>query len=127
MLYVCGVIQMKDGFAKRLRELRKQKKLSQAELAKIVGVHHTHIGRYERGVSARPAADTLKKLADILGVTTDYLIEGATEEVAKAKIEDRELLRQFQEVEELPEEDKYVIKKLLDAFLTKKKIQALAI
>ncbi|EJE9589755.1 transcriptional regulator, partial [Salmonella enterica] len=36
------------------------------------------------------------------------------------------LLRQFQEVEQLPDDDKEVIKKLLDAFLTKKHIQALA-
>jgi hypothetical protein len=32
----------------------------------------------------------------------------------------------FKEVESLPEEDKVVVKKLLDAFLTKKQIQALA-
>jgi len=33
-------------------------------------------------------------------------------------------LRQFQEVEHLPEEDKAVVKKLLDAFLTKKQLQS---
>jgi len=41
-------------------------------------------------------------------------------------LEDRELLRQFQEVETLPDDDKAVVKKLLDAFLTKKQIQKLA-
>ncbi|MFP1814156.1 hypothetical protein ACLEC6_17620 [Lonsdalea quercina] len=59
-------------------------------------------------------------------MTGDYLLEGATDEAAKARFEDRELLRQFQEVEQLPDEDKEVIKKLLDAFLTKKQLQALA-
>ncbi|EOU7475454.1 TPA: hypothetical protein K8315_004569 [Escherichia coli] len=68
----------------------------------------------------------LKRLADALDVTGDYLLEGAATEAAKARFEDRELLRQFQEVEQLPDEDKEVIKKLLDAFLTKKHIQALA-
>jgi transcriptional regulator with XRE-family HTH domain len=114
-----------DGFSERLRELRKHKNLSQTELGKLVGVHYTHIGRYERGIS-RPAADTLKRLADALGVSADYLIEGAVEEAAKARFEDRELLRQFQEIEKLPEEDKLVVKKLLDAFLTKKQLQELA-
>jgi transcriptional regulator with XRE-family HTH domain len=52
-----------DGFPRRLRELRKQKNLSQTELGKLVNLHYTHIGRYERGIS-RPAADTLKRLAD---------------------------------------------------------------
>jgi len=115
---------MSDGFAIRLRQLRKQKNLSQSELAKIVGVHYNHIGRYERG-SSNPSADALGKLAEALGVSTDYLLDGSNEDAAKADFEDRELLRQFQQVEKLPEEDKVVIKKLLDAFLTKKQIQKL--
>ncbi len=114
-----------DGFAERLRELRKQKGLSQSELGERVGVHYTHVGRYERGVS-RPAADTLKRLADALGVSGDYLLEGTVEEAARARFEDRDLLRQFQEVERLPEEDKAVVKRLLEAFLTKKQLQELA-
>ncbi|WP_323869628.1 helix-turn-helix domain-containing protein, partial [Xenorhabdus szentirmaii] len=113
------------GFAQRLRELRRQKGLSQSELGKLAELHYTHIGRFERGTS-RPGSDTLKRLADVLDVTSDYLLEGAETEAAKARFEDRELLRQFQAVEQLPEEDKEVIKKLLDAFLTKKQLQALA-
>jgi transcriptional regulator with XRE-family HTH domain len=112
------------GFADRLRALRKQKNLSQTELGKLAGLHYTHIGRFERGTS-RPSSDTLKRLADALEVSSDYLLDGSTEEAAKAKFEDRELLRQFQEVEHLPEEDKTVVKKLLDAFLTKKHLQSL--
>ena len=114
-----------DSFAQRLRELHKQKNLSQTELGKLAGLHYTHIGRFERGAS-RPGDDTLKRLADALGVTSDYLLDGATNEAAKARFEDRELLKQFQEVEQLPDEDKNVVKKPLDAFLTKKQLQALA-
>lgn len=117
--------EMLDGFAERLKALRKQKNLSQTELGQLAGLHYTHIGRFERGAS-RPGGDTLKRLADALGVTSDYLLEGATDDAAKAKFEDRELLQQFQEVERLPDEDKTVVKKLLDAFLTKKHLQMLA-
>lgn len=116
---------MENGFAQRLRQLRKQKNLSQAELGEIVGLHYTHIGRYERGIS-RPSADTLKRIADALGVSGDYLMEGSLEDAARARLEDRELVRMFQEVETLPDEDRMVVKKLLDAFLTKKQILALA-
>ena len=90
-----------------------------------VGVHYTHIGRYERGLS-RPAADTLKRMADVLGVSGDYLLEGTVQEATRAHFEDRELLHMFQEVEKLPEADKEVIKRFLDAFLTKKRLQELA-
>lgn len=73
-----------------------------------------------------PNGFLLKRLADALEVSSDYLLEGATKEAAKARFEDRELLRQFQEVAHLPAEDKNVVKKLLDAFLTKKHLQTLA-
>lgn len=119
------MVEMLEGFAQRLRELRKNKNLSQTELGQLAGLHYTHIGRFERGTS-RPSGDTLKRLADALGVTSDYLLDGAATEAAKARFEDRELLKQFQEVEQLPDEDKNVVKKLLDAFLTKKQLQALA-
>ncbi|WP_230578205.1 helix-turn-helix domain-containing protein, partial [Xenorhabdus bovienii] len=62
------------GFAQRLRELRRQKGLSQSELGKLAELHYTHIGRFERGTS-RPGSDTLKRLADVLDVTSDYLLE----------------------------------------------------
>ncbi|MBL0379333.1 MAG: helix-turn-helix domain-containing protein [Desulfofustis sp. PB-SRB1] len=83
------------------------------------------MGRYERGIS-RPAADTLKRMADALGVSSDYLIEGTTADAAKAKFEDRELLLQFQEVEKLGRRGQASSQKLIDAFLTKKHIQELA-
>lgn len=39
-----------NDFAKRLRELREQKGLTQTELADIVGVTWSAISKYERGV-----------------------------------------------------------------------------
>jgi len=124
-LYKEKDIMVKNGFAKRLRELRRQANLSQADLSKIVGVHSIHISRYERGIS-KPKSEALKRLAEALGVTTDYLIEGKTVEVAKANLEDRELLQMFKEIGKLPQDDKIFIKKVIDALLTKKKIQDLA-
>ena len=73
-----------------------------------------------------PALDTLRRLADALGVSTDYLVEGSRDEAAKARFTDRELLRQFQEVEQLDEADKQVVKSLLEAFLFKRHTQKLA-
>ena len=114
-----------DGFSEHLRSLRKQKNLSQTELGKLAGLHYTHIDCFERGAS-RPSGDTLKRLVDVLDVSSDYLLDSSAEKAAKANFEDRELPQQFQEVEHLPEEDKTVVKKLLDAFLTKKQLQSLA-
>jgi hypothetical protein len=68
----------------------------------------------------------LQKLASVLNTSTDYLMNGKTEQV-EAQLADKELIRQFQEVEKLSPEDKNLVKTFLDAFITKKKIQQLAL
>lgn len=60
-----------DG--KRLRELRKAKKLTQAELGKIINVTKVSISGYESG-DRTPDTDNLRRLADYFGVTSDYLL-----------------------------------------------------
>ena len=114
-----------NGFPERLKRLRTERGLSQTELGSLVDLHYNHIGRYERSES-RPSGDALKRLADALGVTTDFLVQGAEDQAAKARLADRELLRQFQQVEQLPDDDKALVKTFLDAFITKRQLQKLA-
>lgn len=59
-------------FSKRLKELRKEKELTQKELAEKLGVGRTTISEYESGKIV-PRQDGLVKLAEILDVTVDYL------------------------------------------------------
>ena len=89
-----------------------------------MGMHFTNISRYERGL-AKPNSETLRKLAEILSVSSGYLIEGSLEDGAQAHFEDRELLLQFQKIQKLPEEDKVTVKKLLDAFIFQRHIQGM--
>ena len=58
---------------KRIRELRKNNGLTQAELGKRVGVIKQTISSWENGVSS-PSNEALAELAKIFGVTTDYLL-----------------------------------------------------
>lgn len=106
----------------RIKDLRKQKNLSQSELADKVGISYAQIGRYETK-GAQPPAETLKQIADALGVSPDFLIYGTSDEKAKTKLTDADLINQFKAIENMDEEDKTVIKKLIDAFITKKQLQ----
>jgi transcriptional regulator with XRE-family HTH domain len=115
----------KLGFPERLRQLRVQKNLSQGDLAKLVGLHQNHIGRYERGDS-QPTASKITKLAEVLGVSGDYLLDSSTDDLAKSKISDFELLSLFSETEKLEKEDKEVVKKLISAFINQRKIHELS-
>jgi transcriptional regulator with XRE-family HTH domain len=109
-------------FKDRLKEARTKNKLSQNELAKLVGIHVTNISRYERGEN-RPATDVLSKLANALDVTTDYLMSGSTEQVAEENISDKELLSLFKKVNTLSVEKKKVVKELLAAFVLQADLQ----
>ena len=57
----------------RLKELRQEKKLSQKELAKTIGVHYRTLQNWENGES-QIKPDKAKKLADFFGVSVGYLL-----------------------------------------------------
>lgn len=57
----------------RLRELRATKKLTQAQVARSVGVTRAVISAYETDIR-QPSYDVLIRLALLYGVTTDYLL-----------------------------------------------------
>jgi transcriptional regulator with XRE-family HTH domain len=106
----------------RIQDLRKQKGLTQEALAKKAGTSLTQMARYEKK-GIQPPADVLMKLATIFGTTVDFIVNGATEDKAKAQLKDAELLQQFKEVELLNDKDKSVVKTLIDAFLMRKQLQ----
>lgn len=62
-----------------LSKTRKKMKLIQEELAKLVYTTKTTVSNYENGYST-PSNEMLVKLADVLGVTTDYLLGRHTKE-----------------------------------------------
>lgn len=58
---------------KRLRELRREKGLSQAEVAAILGVDRRTYSSYETGVNSINA-QTLIKLSSIYSASVDYML-----------------------------------------------------
>lgn len=65
-------------FGIRLRELRKERKLLQRQMAELLQITDVHYRRMEAGKVNIPSL-TLCALADYFGVTTDYLL-GRTDE-----------------------------------------------
>lgn len=57
-----------------LQALRLRNGLSQAELAKAIGVSQPRVSIYERG-QEKPEFDTFIKLRDVLGISSDELID----------------------------------------------------
>ena len=106
----------------RLKEERSKKGLSQQKLAKLTETHYSNIGRYERG-DAKPSAEVLNRIAQVLEVSPDYLINGTLEDKANNSIADQELLNQFKKVEKFPKEKKELVKEFLNAFILTTNLQ----
>ncbi len=85
-------------FGDKLSYARKQKKLKQSDLGKMVGTSGDIIGKYERGENT-PSIEVASKLADALNVTLDYLVKDAEYEQI-----DTVTLNRLQEVEKLPQD-----------------------
>lgn len=61
--------------------------------------------------------------SDVLEVSTDTLVYGSSEEKAKSKITDSELLSMFSKAQNLDPEDVQCIKSMLGAFIFQKDMQ----
>ena len=60
-------------FGKKLRNLRKKVGLTQANLAKKLGISPSTVGMYEQG-RREPDSAMLIKIADLFDVSVDYLV-----------------------------------------------------
>ncbi|WP_455126013.1 helix-turn-helix transcriptional regulator [Ruminococcus sp.] len=63
------------AFAETLKKARKEKGLTQAELARAVNVSQPMIAQYETAVRV-PSAPTALAIAKVLGTTFEKLLEG---------------------------------------------------
>lgn len=71
-------MNVSDTLKERLKATRKKRGLQQDELAAMLGISRAGYSAYETGATF-PPADKLTLLADILKVSTDYLL-GRTDE-----------------------------------------------
>lgn len=82
-------------FGRKLRELRKQKNLTQKQLAALIGVKNSIISFYEVG-DRIPSPEIIIKLASALNVTSDYLLgihKNETIDVSGLDENDKKLVR----------------------------------
>ncbi len=63
-----------EKFGKRIRQLRKEKGMSQEKLAEKSGLHNTYIGQIERG-EKNASLETIEKLANGLDISVGELFE----------------------------------------------------
>jgi transcriptional regulator with XRE-family HTH domain len=105
----------------KIKKLRKNKGLAQKQLAEMVGINTTHLSRLETG-RYQPSVEVLKKLADTLQVTTDYLLSDTDDEAEEIRIQDQSFVDKIRLLDSLDDKEKETVINVIDAMLTKKKM-----
>lgn len=75
-----------DRFAQRLKALRKERGITQQQLADGVGISKGGLSYYENA-GRTPDISILERFADYFGVTTDYLLGRTNAQTKKAKLQ----------------------------------------
>ncbi len=114
-----------SSLSERIKKIRKERGLSQQDLAQAVNVHYTNVGRYERN-EANPSSSILNKIAQVLEVSPDFLMNGTLSDKANINLQDERLLNQFKKIEKMPENKKQLLIEFLDGFIFKTTVQNLA-
>ena len=98
------------SFGKRLALIRKEREMSQEELAKSVNILANVLGRYERE-EARPSIQMATQLADALQVSLDFL-------VGKTELQiDQAIIDKIMTIQQLPNDDKHCIMYAIDGLI----------
>ena len=111
-----------NSFGKKMAELRKERNMSQSNLAKLLSTSISVIGRYERGEMI-PSIKAAKKISKLLDTTVGYLL-GETDQVNLLK--DKNMLTRLNDVTQFPEKDQEHIFYTLDAMIKNVKLRQLS-
>lgn len=98
-------------FAERLTQLRKQNGLTQQALADRAKIHVTLLRRYEAG-KTQPNIDTLRRIALALTISADQLLFDENE---RGPTDD--LRSQFEATQQLSDDEKQTVKRVLEGLL----------
>ena len=99
----------------RITRLRKERNVSQAQLAEMLGVSQQLVAFYERGLRRMPI-DLLPKAARVLGVSVEGLL-GLKAENGKRGPTPR-LQQQLERINRLPRSQQRFVMQMIDAVLT---------
>lgn len=97
-------------FGERLAIVRKRRKMSQADVGKIININGDAYGRYERD-EVKPTIEMANKIANALKISLDFLVGNTDLEL------DTETLKRVEDISKLSDDNKKHIYILLDALI----------
>ena len=105
-----------------IKKIRKEKGMTQQQIAELIHMHRSNYSKIESG-QREISVDALNKIAKYFGMTIDQIVnfDGAVPQ--EITVEDKTLMEQVKLIQELEPEEKNMVFKMVDTFLTKKKFK----
>lgn len=107
----------KESMGQRLARIRKERGLTQVELAERTGLIQVLVSDYERG-RLRLTAEMAVRFAEALDISTDDLLRGRRRTPASAaKQPSLKLMRRMEQIENLPPYQQRALLTTIDTFI----------
>lgn len=109
-------------FNEKIKALRKGADMSQQELADKLHIHVTHLSKMENGHLV-PSIDIVQRLMKVFAVSADQLLN--EDERSIVDIQNHEFNEQLAMINQLEDEEKNALIKIINSMLTKKRMKDL--
>lgn len=106
----------RETIGQRLARIRRERGMTQAEIAEKLGVAQPVVSDYERG-ELRLHGELIVKLTQILRVSSEELLGLEKAKGNGTPVKNRRLARRIQEIERLPRRDQQALLRTIDRFL----------
>ena len=97
-LYKNTEVDVSTSLGDKIRELRKKKGYTLEKLAELTESSKSYIWELENKNPPRPSGDKVARIASVLGVTSDYLLD-TTEKTNVAEATDQAFFRRYRKME----------------------------
>ncbi|WP_291911510.1 helix-turn-helix transcriptional regulator [Chitinophaga sp. CB10] len=110
------------NIGKNIKIVREQKKLLQKEVAAVAGMLPSNYSKIEKG-EREPSIEALEKISRLFGMTIDELIHLEGKVPSDIRVEDKTIAEKLRLIEQLEEEDRQALYRIIDTMLTKSKFK----
>ena len=112
------------SLGKTIHQLRKRRGFTQSDLAVQLDIHPSMVTRWERD-QVQPRITTLEKIASVLDTTVEEIMAGDYSRVGSTlrEVDDPQLMDLFSQVNKLDPRDREALKTVMEAMLTRAKVQ----
>jgi transcriptional regulator with XRE-family HTH domain len=106
-----------NPLGEKIRQLRQAKRYTLEKLAELTDSSKSYIWELENRNPPRPSLEKISKIASVLGVTADFLID-AMQSTPNADVRDQAFFRRFRQ---MPEDTKERFRKMIELWDDDKK------